>query len=171
VAPAPLPSVAAAPPPPPSPARPVELAENEVRNLVAIIELLQDRAPATLVQRDADQRPGLQLRFARAAAVEAHLASVLTASGSAPAGPIVVYHVIAQADGAFWGNLTFVQGHVAFSPDPADPAQFGVIHGTLGDLRAGSELVGYAALPEHADPGQPLDVYWNDLLLTAVLAP
>jgi hypothetical protein len=172
--PAPALGVAAAPPPrsqPQGAPRVLELSESEVRDLVAIVDVLQDRAPATLVQRDAEQRPGLQVRFARSAAFETRLAGALAAGNAAPAGPVVVYHVQAEAPGEFWGNLTFVQGHVAFTPDPADPTQFGVVDGALGRLAEGDRVVGYAALPEHADPSQPIDVYWNDRLLTAVFSP
>ncbi|MGH0032324.1 MAG: hypothetical protein ACQGVC_21230 [Myxococcota bacterium] len=170
--PAPTPRVAAAPPAlPQQPAAPLVLSAREIEDLVAIVEVLQDRAPATLVQRDADHASTLQVRFARSRAFETRLARDLAARALAPAGPVVVFHVRADAPGAFWGNLTFVQGHVAFSPNAADPAEFGVVDGALGPLAAGERVVGYAVLPAGADPGQPLDVYWNDRRLTAVLTP
>ena len=83
----------------------------------------------------------------------------------------LINHVEADAPGAFWGNLTFVQGHVATSPDTTDPTQFGLVEGSLGDLAAGERLVGYAVLPRHTNLREPLDVYWNDRRLTAVLSP
>lgn len=172
----PAPALGVAAPPPSRPQQPrddrvLELSESEVRDLMSIVDVLQDRAPATLVQRDADQRPGLQVRFARSSAFETRLAGALAARNAAPAGPVVVYHVQADAPGEFWGNLTFVQGHVAFTPDLADPTQFGVVDGELGQLGDGGRIVGYAALPAHADPSQPIDVYWNDRRLTAVFSP
>ena len=56
---------------------------------------------------------------------------------------------------------------MAFHPDVADTAQFGLVDGSLGELDAGERLLGYAVLPAHADTNQPLDVYWNDRMLSA----
>ena len=64
-----------------------------------------------------------------------------------------------------------MQGHVAFHPDPANPDQFGVIDGALGDLAAGQRVLGYAVLPAHLDPAAPVDIYWDDRLTTATLSP
>jgi hypothetical protein len=162
-------------PPPVAPATPESslsfaLAPHELDDLAAIVEVLQERAPATLVQRS-DAGPGLERRLARSAAFEARVSEVLAARGDAAAGPVIAFHVQARAPGIFWGNLTFVQGHMAFIPDTGDVAQFGLVEGALGPLAAGQRVLGYAVLPAHADPGQPLDVYWNDRRLTAVFNP
>ena len=70
---------------------------------------------------------------------------------------------------SFHGNLTFVQDHHAFHPDPRDPSQFGVVIGRLGLQRPGDAVLGYVVLPERVDPLRPLDIYWNARRLTTTL--
>lgn len=162
------PGRAAAPAPAHSPV--VALSPRELDDLAAIVDVLQERAPATLVQRT-DAGPGLQVRLAHSAAFEAKLGRALAARGTPATGPVVAFHVLAQQNGAFWGNLTFVQDHMAYHPDTQDPAQFGLVDGRLGKLVAGDRVLGYAVLPAEADASRPLDVYWNDRRLTATLNP
>ena len=145
------------------------LSPREIDDLAAIVEVMQQRAPATFVERNG--AAASQLRFARSAAFEARVARALAERGTPAQGPIVAFHLVAGAPTRFWGNLTFVQGHVAHHPDPADPAQFGVVDGRLGELAAGERVLGYAVLPPHADLARPLDLYWDDRLLTATLTP
>jgi hypothetical protein len=171
IAPAPpavAPAVAAAPPG--AAALALSLSPREVEDLAAIVEVMQERAPATFVQRD-DAGRAAQLRLARSAAFEARVARALAERGTPAPGPVVVFHLVADAPTSFWGNLTFVQGHVAHHPDPADPAQFGVVDGRLGELAAGERVLGYVVLSAGADTARPLDVYWDDRLLTATLTP
>ncbi len=144
------------------------LSPRELDDLAAIVALRQESAPATFVQRSGEG-PGLQLSLARSAAFEARVVEVLSGRGTPPAGPVVAFHVQANGPGAFWGNLTFVQGHMAFHPDVADAAQFGLVDGSLGELGAGERVLGYAVLPASADTNEPLDVYWNDRVLNARL--
>jgi hypothetical protein len=82
----------------------------------------------------------------------------------------VLFRAEARRAGPVHGNLTFVQGHVAFHPDLQNPAQFGVIDGALGELDAGQRVLGYAVLPAHLDASAPLDVYWDDRRITATLS-
>jgi len=156
--------------PAPQPALSFALAPQELEDLVAIVAVRQQTAPAAIVQRKSGGR-GLTLLLARSNAFEARVSEVLAARGATPAGPILAFHVQADTAGDFWGNLTFVQGHVAFHPDTGDVAQFGLVEGKLGQQAAGERVLGYVVLPPHADTGQPLDVYWNDRIQTAVLTP
>lgn len=139
-------------------------------NLEEIVGLLQSVAPASVSRFDAEGERRITVQLARSAAFEARLHQALARRGSRARGPVLLFRVEALAPESFHGNLTFVQGHVAFHPDPADAEQFGVIQGGLGELPAGERVLGYAVLPEHLDPGQPLDIYWNDLRVTANLA-
>ena len=148
----------------------IVLAPQELDDLAAIISVLQDGAPATFVRRD-DRGTDLELRLARSQAFEARVAEGLAARGTPAAGPVVAFHVQAIRAADFWGNLTFVQGHMAFHPDAQDPAQLGLVEGRFGDLAPGDRVLGYAVLPPHADPSLPIDVYWNDRQLTATLSP
>ncbi len=77
--------------------------------------------------------------------------------------------VSANAPGTFHANFTFVQGHVAFHPEPNDPRQLGILDGALGDLTAGERVLGYAVLPEGIDLSRPTDVYWNDRRISVAL--
>jgi hypothetical protein len=168
------PPVSAPPPvataPPPDTSASFALAPHELDDLAAIIEVLQRHAPATLVQQGA-AGPGLEVRLARSGAFEARVSEVLAGRGAAAGGPVVAFHVLAHEPSAFFGNLTFVQGHMAFVPDTADASQFGLVEGRLGPIRPGERVLGYAVLPAHTDLAQPIDVYWDDRRLTAVLNP
>lgn len=190
---APPPDVATAPPAPATPpqgaplptsalaptARPALTASDalglgldarELEQLRAIVEVSQQRAPATFVQRGEDGPLGVTLRLAHSSAFAERVARALAGRG-APEGRIVVFHAQASEPGAFFGNLTFVQGHMAFHPDQSDATQFGVMQGALGPLAPGEAVLGYAVLPAELDLAQPIDVYWDDQLFTAQLRP
>jgi hypothetical protein len=167
------PALPGAPPPQPpaaAPAAHLELGNDEIRDLLAIVELSQERAPATLAEPDAAE-PEMLLRLARSRAFEARLRDAWTAAGLAVAGPVLVFAAEARAPISFYANLTFAQGHVAYHPDPDDRRQLGVLRGRQGDLAAGEITLGYVVLPETTDLAEPMDIYWNDRRITAVLAP
>ena len=54
-----------------------------------------------------------------------------------------------------------------------DPAlePLGVIRGRLGEIPDGSRVLGYVVLPDRLDLTVPIDIYWNDLVVTATLQP
>jgi hypothetical protein len=145
-APPPLPSVAAAPPS----SQPLDLAfgEQELRDLALIVELAQERAPATFAAED-DAGPAL--RLARSAAFESRLREASERAGRALAGPVLLFSATSSQARPFHPNLTFVQGHRAFHPDIADPGQLGVISGRIGTVAPDEPLLGYAVLPEQLD--------------------
>jgi hypothetical protein len=159
--------------PVPAPPRALDLAlgARDVADLDEIVALSQSVAPATLSHYAADGERSALLQLARSNAFEQRVHAALARQGGGQRGPVVLFRAEARAAGPFHGNLTFVQGHVAFHPDPANPDQLGVIDGVLGELAAGQRVLGYAVLPEHLDPGQPLDIYWDDRRITATLAP
>lgn len=146
------------------------LSANDLQNLLAIIEISQDRAPATFVQRDDDGPRGVTLQLANSEVFSSRVANALLRRG-APTGLTVAFHALASERGNFFGNLTFVQGHMAFHPDESDPAQFGLLMGQLGRLAPGDAVLGYAVLPTSFDLAKPVDVYWDDQLFTARLSP
>jgi hypothetical protein len=157
----------------PRTAEPLDLGftDQDQRDLALIVELAQQRAPATLVRRSAGGDQGIVLRLARSAAFESRLHEAAAARGAAARGHAVLFVAVASSPEPFYANLTFVQGHVAFHPDSGDPDQLGVIYGRLGAVAADEWVLGYAVLPEHLDPSRPMDIYWNDRLLTATLTP
>jgi len=175
---APQPAISAAPTQvaalaPLAPARALDLAltPGDVADLDQIVALSQSFAPAAVARYGSDGERTAQLELARSAGFEDRVHALLAAQGAAAPGPVVLFRAEARTAGAIHGNLTFVQGHVAFHPDPAKPDQLGVLDGALGDLAAGQHVLGYAVLPAHLDPTAPLDIYWDDRRTTATLTP
>jgi len=164
------PSAVPRPQPAAAPSADLGLSSDEIRALVTIVELSQDRAPATLAEPEG-ARPEMLLRLARSPAFEARLRDAWAAAGHALDGAVVIWAAEARAPYAFHANLTFAQGHVAYHPDPSDRRQFGLLRGREGDLAAGEMTLGYVVLPHATDPAEPMDIYWNDRRITAVLAP
>lgn len=171
------PSARPTPAPPPRMARPVEPAEalalnpDEIRDLFLIVELSQDRAPASFVRaRDGGGGESLYVALAHSQSFELRFRQAGLAA-SDRAGPVLLFSALAREPGTFHGNLFFSQGHLAFHPDHDDSAQFGLLEGRLGDLGAQSVVLGYVVLPPPFDLSQPLDVYWNDRRVEAVLRP
>lgn len=160
-------------PPPPSPGAPPGLAlglsAQELRDLALIVELMQQHAPAT-VARDADGNR-TEVRVAHSPAFQERVLAALSARGGVAVGTVVLFEARTTGADAFHGNLTFVQGHVAFHPDAGDAAQMGLLAGAFGDLAPERSVLGYAVLPASVDPARSLDIYWNDLRVTATLRP
>ncbi|HXK21618.1 MAG TPA: hypothetical protein VMS55_02955 [Myxococcota bacterium] len=149
----------------------VSLAPEELTQLAGIVEAWQARAPATLVKPGASAPQGMLLRVAHSAALEGRIADALAQSGETAHGPVLAFQSLAHERGDFFANLTFVQGHVAFHPDPADAKQIGVLSGAPGPQAAGQSVLGYVVLPANVDLSRPLDVYWDDRRITATLQP
>ncbi len=164
-APPPAPPVSAAPP---APAQ-LALSPQEKRDLALIVELTQERVPATFERASSGGAPTLVVRLAHSRAFEARLHGFWAERGEPPPGPVVLFSAEAAAPGAFWANFTFAQGHTAFHANPDDPRQMGLIDGSLGPLAAGDAVLGYVVLPADVDVAQPMDVYWNDRRLAATL--
>jgi hypothetical protein len=141
--------------------------DTEAQDLAMIVDLRQQNAPALIRDRGFQAR----LQIARSAAFEARMLAHLGALGVASDGRVVLFTADGEADGAFYGNLTFVQGGIAFHPDRSDASQLGVIRGQLGAIPDGSRVLGYVVLPDHLDLSVPIDIYWNDLMVTATLQP
>lgn len=139
------------------------LAPEELRDLMQIVELSQESAPA----RFPAEADGVALDLARSRSFEPHLQQQLGARG-----PVVLFAARAERPAAaFRGQLTFVQGHRAFYPDLADPAQLGVLSGSLGELSPDEVLLGYVVLPEDYDPSQEIEIFWHDRQLNVTLSP
>ncbi|MBW2541435.1 MAG: hypothetical protein JRF15_05020 [Deltaproteobacteria bacterium] len=143
------------------------LVDTEVDDLAMIVELSQRRAPAFF----ADDGSRGRLQLARSLAFEARVRDYLSGTGRTNNGPVVLFVADADSGGSFYGNLTFVQNGMAFHPSSDDPYQLGVIRGRLGPLENGGSVLGYVVLPDRIDPSHPIDVYWNDRLLTAIFQP
>jgi hypothetical protein len=145
----------------------ISLDDTEAQDLAMIVDLRQQSAPALIRDRGFQAR----LQIARSAAFEERMLGHLAAQGAAREGQVVLFTADGESGGAFYGNLTFVQGGIAFHPDQTDTSQLGVIRGQLGEIPDGSRVLGYVVLPERLDLRAPIDIYWNDLVATATLQP
>ncbi len=154
--------------PEPRPAQGFDFSEREIRDLFLIVELAQGRSPATFTP---EEGRAVLVRVAESNAFGTRFRELRAQQGRPPTGPVLLFSAVAEEETAFYANLTFVQGHVAYQPDAGDPDQFGLIHGRLGDLQAQEAVLGYVVLPADLDPGLPMDIYWNDRRLTATLRP
>ena len=154
-----LPTISAAP----ETTTPPRLDDAELRDLALIVGLSQDRLPAGF---EPGPQRALRVDFAHSRAFEARLREHFT---DPALGPVVVFSVRAEAASDFRANFTFVQGHVAYHPDPGDSQQLGILAGALGTLADGDHLLGYLVLPAKVDLSQPTDVYWNDRRISVAL--
>lgn len=157
----PPPSVAAAPPV----AEPMSLSVDEIRDLGLIVELIQERIPARI---ERGEPPTLTLDLTHSRAFESRLHDWYAGDRL---GPVVLFKATSVAPEEFHANLTFVQGHNAFTPERADPRSFGLLDGVLGAQPVGGVVLGYAVLPEGVALAQPVDIYWNDRRISVVLTP
>ncbi len=155
------------PQPAPPEATPLGLANGEIRDLVMIVDLSQQRAPAALMSAGS----GGRVQLAMSPAFEARLRQRFAENGRSSSGNVVLFSADTEQAGSFYGNLTFVQGHIAYQPDSSDPFQLGLVHGSMGELGVDEPVLGYVVLPEHMDLTEPVDIYWNDLQITATLRP
>ena len=131
---------------------------------------MQEQSPATVQRPATDGGPGARVQLARSRAFEQWLATELASRGVPTDGAIVLVRAEAESLDRFHGNLTFVQGHVAFHPDTSAPSQFGVLDGALGTLASDAPVLAYTVLPAHIDVTKPVDIYWNDRRITATLS-
>jgi len=167
---APPPQVASAPPSRPAPRVPsaseLALSDGELRDLFYLVELSQRRAPATFLRSGAAGDDSLRVAFAHSEAFEQRF----HAAGGPP-GPVLLFSVQPRTAERFLPNFTFVQGHLTFSPQRADPAQLGVLSGRTGDLAADELVLGYVVLPPTLDLRRALDVYWDDHQIGTTFQP
>jgi hypothetical protein len=138
------------------------LGDQELRDLYQIVELSQEQTPAAFERTTADGRGVMRLALARSVAFEQRLQQAWASRGGLGTSSIVLFSAGSKQPDAFHPNLTFVQGHLSFQPDPGNPRQLGVLQGRLGELEAGEVVLGYVILPEGLRPNEPLDVYWDD---------
>jgi hypothetical protein len=104
----------------------------------------------------------MRLALAHSVAFEERLLQAWASRGGRGGSAVVLFTAGSKQADSFHPNLTFVQDHMTFQPDPANPRQLGVLQGRLGDLAAGEVVLGYVILPETLRPDAPFDVYWDD---------
>ena len=146
---------------------PLGLTDGELRDLFFLVELSQQRAPATFTQATARGAEGMRVSFAWSQAFEDRVHGAAAGAEGKP----VLFSVQAKEPATFQPNFTFVQGPVAFTPKRDDASQFGVLQGHAGALGAQDLALGYVVLPAGLDLARPIDVYWDDRRLAATFRP
>ena len=164
--PSPTPAVAAAPP---RQETRLSLGESELRDLVRLVALRQQIAPAELVIEDIHDRPQLYLQLAYSRAFEVR--TLEATQGEASATRIIVFTARAGEAVEFYPNFLVTQGPATFRPDALNPEEVRFLVGAPGPLSKGTMAVGYLRIPERFDPTQPMDLWWNDRSIEATLEP
>ncbi|HTO52704.1 MAG TPA: hypothetical protein VMR50_04890 [Myxococcota bacterium] len=170
---APAPALGAAPPAPvqshvPARAPAVTLADDELRDLVRLIALRQEAAPATFDLEDAHGKHTLKIEVAYSAAFEGYALQSLARDPSS--SHVLVWSAQAIRDTDFHPNFFVVQNGRTFRPDPQGAGEIGFLLGEIGALPSGEMAVGYLVMPASFDPGKSLEVFWNDRSVETVLA-
>jgi len=149
---------------------PLGLGEDELRDLLQIVELSQERTPARLARETANGQGVFEVAFAHSSAFDELLREAWAARGGLPAGGVLLFAARSVQAEEFWASFTFLQAHLSYQPDATDPRQLGVLQGRLGPLAAGEVVLGYVSLPPNFDLARELDLYWDDRRVTATFA-
>jgi hypothetical protein len=145
------------------------LASDEIEALVELVDLRQDVAPATLRAEDAIGRGRMEVRFAYSNALESTVLRWL-GRGHTQAR-VVIFSVRALEAGEFYPSLFFLQDAEGFRPDPERTEEVGFLIGSAGSLDPGAIRLGYVILPGRFSPVRPIELWWNDRRIEAVLSP
>jgi hypothetical protein len=159
----------------PTPAPPVPRAtpklsfgDQDLKDLMQLIYLRQQLAPAEFVIEDALGAERLRIQVAHSEAVENQVLSALRPTGE---WRVLVFSATAVETVEFHPNFFVVQDSRTFRPDPADPSEVGLLVGEPGTLEAGSATLGYLLIPTRFDVARELEVWWNDRSVEVTLAP
>jgi hypothetical protein len=143
------------------------LDEAEATDLAKLVLLRQQVAPAEMVVEDIHGAEELRIQLAWSEGLETRVLDEL----GVPAGEHVVVTFLARtrAPVEFHPNFFAVQGPLTFRPDPARRGELGFVIGAPGAQPEGSVALGWFLLPARFDPTQPIDLWWNDRSVTAIL--
>jgi len=147
----------------------LQLADDELRDLVRLIGLRQLDSPAQFEIADARGDERMRIQLAYSAAFESYALETL---GRDPAANhVIVFASLAESDSQFQPNFFVVQNGRTFRPDPTSPSELGFLLGESGKLPAGELAVGYLVVPASFDPQAAIELFWNDRSIETVLAP
>jgi hypothetical protein len=143
--------------------------DSELGDLVKLIALRQNVAPATLAVKDAHGRDEMRIRFAHSDGFEQR---ILRQLGSDPSQHrVLAFYARAVMDTKFHPNFLVVQDGRTFRPEKSDPDEVGILVGDAGTLDGGLLVLGYVVIPASFHPARPLEIYWNDRSLRTTLRP
>ena len=145
----------------------LDLSRDEIGDLVRLVSLRQEIAPATFQVQDLRRSEMLVIRVAWSEAFESQVLEALASDQKR----VLLFSARAIQDAEFHANFFFVEGGATFRPDPQDPHEVGWLVGDSGEIESGRMVLGYVVVPARFDPGNPLEIWWNDRSLHAVLAP
>jgi hypothetical protein len=159
--------------PSPAPAVPratpkLSFGDEDLKNLMQLIYLRQELAPAEFVIEDALGAEQLRIQVAHSESVESQVLSALRPTGE---WRVLAFSATAVETVEFHPNFFVVQDSRTFRPDPADPSELGLLVGERGPLEAGSATLGYFLIPARFDVARELEVWWNDRSIEVTLAP
>lgn len=144
------------------------LADAELGDLLELVELRQQPAPARIKTTNVTGSARFQISFAYSAAFEAQ---ALEALGVADRSRVLVFSLYAHEASEFHPNFFVLQREITFWPEPQDPREVGLLVGEFGAIPAGNMLLGYLVIPAHFDLGSEMALYWNDHSASALLVP
>ena len=153
--------------PAPSGAPGVSLADDELRDLVRLIALRQQDAPAQ-IEVKAQGQTQLRIALAYSGSFEAYALGALGRNAST--NRVLVWSAQAIKATPFKPNFFVVQSGRTFRPDPQNPAEIAYLLGGPGEIPAGEMAVGYLVVPASFDPAHELELFWNDRSVASVLA-
>ena len=147
-----------------------QLSEAELRDLLRVVQMRQQVASAEL--RIEDLRGGERLLILLAHS-EAFETIVLDWFGmSAADRRVIAFVAVAPTRPTeFHPNFFVVQGSRTFRPDPRDPQELALLAGEPGTIPEGGGALGYLVVPAEFDPARPMELWWNDRSIEALLAP
>ncbi len=144
--------------------------EEELRDLVRLVALRQQVAPAELVVEDVYGTEKLRIQWAYSGAFEARVLEALRRDPDAH--HVIAFLALAPGDPAeFHPNFLVVQGSRTFRPDPEDGTELGFLAGDPGPIPRGSLALGYMVVPAIFDPTETMELWWNDRSARTLLAP
>ena len=149
---------------------PPRLAESELRDLVRLVALRQQVAPAELRVEDVYGGERLRIQWAHS---NAFAALTLDALGLDPAAHhVIAFLALAPSDAAdFHPNFLVVQDARTYRPDPDQTREIGFLVGAPGTIPSGRLALGYLVVPAGFDPARELELWWNDRSARVLLAP
>jgi hypothetical protein len=143
------------------------LHQDQIRDLVRMVALRQQVAPATFTVEDIHGEAELYVRLAHSSAFEERVRDAL---GGADRHVILFSARTAKA-AEFYPNFFLVKDGATFRPDPENPHEVGLIVGDPGELDPGYLVFGYLVLPARFDPAGELEIWWNDRSIVSQLHP
>jgi hypothetical protein len=145
------------------------LGESDLRDLVKLVSLRQQLAPAQIVVEDIHERPLLFIQLAYSGAFETAALQALNAPPERVR--ILVFTARSTSEAEFYPNFLFTQNGATFRPDPLNAAEVHFLVGRPGTLAEGHMAVGYLRVPARFDPSAPMQIFWNDHNIDATLDP